>query len=312
MAAPIRITAGFHAISLRGVPIGIPLPCALYVPVGERLVLFRNSGDLVSADRLRDLARRRVTRVFVRQDDRRALQEAHWEVLCTPGVDVQTRVRTLKNLGRTELRAARFLSPTATADRALQFTEKASLPFALDLLPFSAMSREFAKDGAAYEHALHVSAYSMAIAAKLYPGDQRRIALAGAAGLIHDIGEKRASIEIWRSKPTLSDHDLLLMRRHPEYGFDLLSLIPGIPEEVSRAVLEHHEHYDGAGYPLNRRGENINEMSQIVAIADVFDGLTGKRPYQKPHTVDEAREVMARMQPGRFAPNVYRAFTTEI
>jgi HD-GYP domain-containing protein (c-di-GMP phosphodiesterase class II) len=81
-----------------------------------------------------------------------------------------------------------------------------------------------------------------------------------------------------------------------------------VPQDSKLAVYEHHENYDGTGYPNKKRGDEVCELSKIVAISDVFDALTTERSYHKAISPSEALDMMFGMQPGKFDPDLFEAF----
>jgi hypothetical protein len=86
------------------------------------------------------------------------------------------------------------------------------------------------------------------------------------------------------------------------------TFIPSIPEDAKSVVIEHHENFDGTGYPKGLQGDEISKLARLVSIADVFDALTTNRSYHKAVGPDEALNIMYGMQPGKFDPNIFKSF----
>ena len=129
------------------------------------------------------------------------------------------------------------------------------------------------------------------------------------AALLHDIGKLRVPGEILRkpSKPT--PEEWLLLKTHPAEG---LALVRGpIAEwlgDWTRAIGEHHEQFDGSGYPNGLSGTDISYAGRLVAVTDVFDVITAARSYKKPMTIQEARREITRCAGTQFDPEIVRAF----
>lgn len=98
-------------------------------------------------------------------------------------------------------------------------------------------------------------------------------------GLLHDIGKLVVPKEILNKPGPLTKEEYEIVKDHPEQGY-LLLLNHQLDERIRLAALQHHERYDGNGYPLCKYGNEINPFSMIVAIADVYDAMTSKRIYR--------------------------------
>jgi putative nucleotidyltransferase with HDIG domain len=105
--------------------------------------------------------------------------------------------------------------------------------------------------------------------------------------LLHDIGKIGISDTILHKPGKLTEDEWKVMRTHPDIGARIVERIPFL-QECMPVVRYHHERWDGSGYPLGLKGEDIPLFARIFAVADVFDALTSKRSYRKRSTPDEA------------------------
>ena len=101
------------------------------------------------------------------------------------------------------------------------------------------------------------------------------------AGLMHDVGKQRVPPEILLKAGTLTREEFAEMRKHPEYGFEILSACADCPEVVRAVALQHHERLDGSGYPSGLNRLRIQPTSQIAAVADTFDAMVSDRVYRR-------------------------------
>ena len=99
------------------------------------------------------------------------------------------------------------------------------------------------------------------------------------------------------------------MKTHSAIGYDILSKSDNPVFKMAATIaLHHHEKWDGSGYPMGLAGENIPEAARIVAIADVFDALTTKRPYKQPWTLEKTLEVMRESAGSHLDPHLLDVF----
>jgi len=127
------------------------------------------------------------------------------------------------------------------------------------------------------------------------------------AGLLHDIGKLGIPPDILDKPGRLTREELQLMRKHPYMGARILEPI-GAYATVTPIVLQHHENYDGSGYPLGLAGEKIVLGARIFAVADQFDAITSDRPYRSGMDRDKVIEYIKKRAGRRFDPHVVRAF----
>ncbi|WP_346353711.1 HD-GYP domain-containing protein [Azotosporobacter soli] len=150
-----------------------------------------------------------------------------------------------------------------------------------------------------YAHAVNVAVLSVMIGVNMDYNNSRLKDLAWGA-LMHDLGEMKVPPEISGKQGKLSPEEWSEVKKHPELGFELLrkgSL--NIPLPVAHIAFQHHENFDGSGYPRNLKGEEIHEYARIVAIANVYDALVADRPFRPGFASHMACELMMTMA-GRF------------
>ena len=138
-----------------------------------------------------------------------------------------------------------------------------------------------------FEHSVSVAILITAFC-KYMEMPHTTISRAVMGGLLHDIGKTQVPLAILNKPGPLTDAEFIIMRRHVEYGIDLLTSTKGISEESKQIVLEHHERYDGCGYPFGKKGDEISLLGKMSAIIDCYDALTSRRCYhaeKSPHWV---------------------------
>lgn len=166
-------------------------------------------------------------------------------------------------------------------------------------------------DDYTYHHSLSVAVLALAIG-QSYGLSRRNLEYLGKAALMHDIGKIYIPIEIINKPGFLSESEYELVKTHSQKGYTFL-IGNGIGSStVRKAVLHHHEHVDGSGYPAGLRGSEIPILSRIIALADVYDAITSKRTYRAPLPVAEALEYIMGSVDTLFDYDVVKAFMKKV
>lgn len=155
-------------------------------------------------------------------------------------------------------------------------------------------------------HTRRVTEVSLALA-RQYGFSEEEITHLRRGSLLHDIGKIGVPDSILNKPGPLNDEEWLIMRRHPELAYDMLSkteyLLPSL--EIPYC---HHEKWDGSGYPQGLRGEEIPIAARIFAVADVWDALRSDRPYRKAWDDQKALDYIIQNAGSHFDPNIVNLF----
>lgn len=126
------------------------------------------------------------------------------------------------------------------------------------------------------------------------------------AGLVHDIGKLYIPAEILSKPSKLTAAEYELVKKHPEFGKDILSPLD-FPWPLTEIILQHHERVDGTGYPLGVKKDGICIEARILAVADAFDAMTSERPYRKKHSPAQAMEEIRGLSGKAYDPEIVEA-----
>ena len=162
------------------------------------------------------------------------------------------------------------------------------------------------RDTEVFEHSKRVARFSLQLANQLRL-DRGELGSLAVGALLHDIGKIRVPDAILRKPGRLTSEQTLRMQNHPLYGQQILSGIAFL-EGASRVVVEHHEKWDGSGYPWGIAGKEIDRNARIVAVADAFDAMTSDRVYRAGLTCEAAAEEIKLGAGTHFDPRVVEAF----
>ena len=156
-------------------------------------------------------------------------------------------------------------------------------------------------------HSERVRAFTDLLTSELGLPEQDRVRLRWAA-LVHDLGKLSVPAPVLNSAGGLDESGWALMHKHPDEGVRLLGgLLPWLGE-WGDAIGQHHERYDGTGYPNGLAGEDISYAARIVALADSFEVMTSARSYKTARSAAWAREELTRCAGSQFDPALVRAF----
>jgi two-component system cell cycle response regulator len=156
------------------------------------------------------------------------------------------------------------------------------------------------------EHGRAVGRWAALVAAELGVKESMcgRIELSGR---LHDIGKIMVPESIWRKPAALSKQERRLVQLHPDYGFQLVRVVPDL-HDVAETILQHHERFDGKGYPAGLAGAAIRIEARIVAVCDSWAAMLANRPYHTALTIEQARDQLVLGRGSQFDPDVVAAF----
>jgi putative nucleotidyltransferase with HDIG domain len=162
------------------------------------------------------------------------------------------------------------------------------------------------KDPYTRGHSERVNRYAVMLAKQLGLS-KKEIREIHIASLFHDIGKIGIEDKILRKPAVLTDDEYTIMKQHPDKGAQMLSKIKAM-KDIIPGLRFHHERWDGSGYPLGMKGEQIPMAARIVAVADAFDAMTTNRPYQKGMPYDKAIARLFELSGKAFDRRVVQAF----
>jgi len=157
------------------------------------------------------------------------------------------------------------------------------------------------------EHSRQVAFYArlMGKALGMTGAEQEELYL---AGLLHDLGKVGLDDACLNKAGPLSSQEWAVMRQHPRLAYQIVKKVVGEESRIARAVLYHHERYDGRGYPEGLKGKAIPLEARILAVADCFDAMTTDRTYRRALSHEQAIEELKRCAGSQFDPEIVDLF----
>ena len=162
------------------------------------------------------------------------------------------------------------------------------------------------KDNYTFGHSMRVAYFSLVTGTEAGLNDEEMYELELSA-IFHDIGKIGTPDAILNKPSRLTEEEFLIMKQHPEKSFEILQDFPTFQKIADNARL-HHERYDGKGYPLGLKAEDIPTAARIILIADTFDAMTSTRSYRKGLPYEVAFEELLQFSGTQFDPKLVQQF----
>jgi HD-GYP domain-containing protein (c-di-GMP phosphodiesterase class II) len=297
----------FVNLPIDAIPHDVNLPVDLHIVFQQRLLLFRQSGDMLAKSRAVDLTKRGVTSLYVRERELEKMLsvlqdqvELHSGNIVSESFSIRALILTYN----------RFLE----ASKALTLSHYKSLEkLAARLAKAVLNNRKHAgallvkyDEPSLYlvNHTVNVAIYSLVIGMKQNIPD-RDLPLLALASLLHNVGYLCMDSSTLYKARDLTPEERENLNNHTILGAKLLETL-GAPREIIITALQHHESENGEGYPRGAMGRDIHPFSKICSIADVYDALTSVRPHRtsKLSPTDAIRE-MIQTDRYKFDPRIF-------
>lgn len=318
----------FFSISYSLIPVDQELPFDLYVNSSslkerEHFVRVFPIGDLFTA---RDLMRieHKYPQVYVSEDQRDNYLQSlvkvsgvpdtkKTEIIKDSAISHLSKLFEAKESFSTELLAETIEGCRDSVEQLIDVVQDYSIKDLQDLIGELSFH-----DFYTFDHSINVSMYCLSIYKSLNPSANRyQLLHIGLGGLLHDIGKMLVGTDILNSTGKLSDEEFHLIRQHPEAGEKLLNEKEFDIEDIDfsiikRIITEHHENFDGSGYPKGLKGGEVHHFSRICAVADFFDAITTKRSYAPVLSMDDAVALMSKSVGKKLDPEIFGVFVKNV
>ena len=257
----------------------------VYVLHENQYILYRPKNLPWTEDNRRHLDRFHYHTLYIqcaaKQFHNRFLEHHLSQVLDEPKIETARKAKILYTTSRTVLEDL-FKRPESPENLKRSLTTiKHSIEYlSKDKNHFFELMRLATKNFSEYTHALHTAAYSIRLAQHRNIKSFNELSEIGVGALLHDIGKIRLPKQILENYGRLTENEWKEMKRHPMYGYEIVSESKHVTEPSRLIILHHHERENGSGYPRGLSGNDLDFFSRIVALADSFDLLTSDLPYQ--------------------------------
>ncbi len=280
----------------------------IYILIDQKFYLYLKEGDQLSDGKIENLhVRDNGGSFFVKVSDKETYRAWVKEEINSGLVAPQQKAKILRE---SSLAMMEDLFEVPDVNRALDEAK----PIVTDFINFMEAHPESmhfmlslsGHDFYTYNHSLDVSIYALGLGAVL-GYDKNTLQELGIGSLFHDVGKRNVSLDILCKKGPLDEAEWAQMKMHAAYGLQILNNHPDISDAVKAAAFEHHESFEGNGYPQQLRGQEIHPFARIVALTDTYDAMTTQRSYNKPMSPLDALTMMKEKLAGRYDPEMLKA-----
>lgn len=166
-------------------------------------------------------------------------------------------------------------------------------------------------DNYTFAHSVNVCILSLLIGCSV-GYDQIKIRNLGIGALLHDLGKINIPTNIANKNPSLNIEEYKKLKSHCQRGFELIRVQKDFSIFCAHVALQHHERYDGRGYPQGLKGEDVIDLARIVGIADIYDILSSDRPYRQRYLPHQIYEYMMAACYSSFDPKLVTHFLKHV
>lgn len=290
--------------------------CNLYIKThtdeGIRYVLYCNSESALYEHNIKELQYNQINYLFIKQCEETLYlrhRESHLKLIIhDPSLDTKTKSEMVYNVAKSIMFDI-FNDPRAgdNVERSKNWVS-GTVEYVLNNKDAtSTMLNMVSYDYYTYTYCVDVSVLGL-LFAKYLRLNEKEMNDFGTGLLLHDIGKTRINLDILNKNGKLSEVEYIEIKKHVEFGHEILKGLGGLREESFFPILQHHEKLNGQGYPMGLRGGEIHDYGKIAMIIDVYDALTTKRPYSDARKPFPALQMMKEHMKGHFDEVYFRSF----
>ncbi len=312
----MNTTDDYIPVSLDTIRVGTTVGCDLYlqncIDGVSKYILYCSGTNVIKPDKIEELQKNKVDRLFIRKEDQKEylkyVESRLKHIIKNDKIQNKEKVRVVYDVAKNIMMDV-FEDPRSGkqverskewVSNAIDFilTNKAFLPNVISIISY---------DYYTYTHSVNVAVLGLLFSKYLEIHYEEMHAL-GTGLLLHDIGKTQIECEIINKKEKLNNEEYARIKMHVELGANILMEIGGIDSISFFPVMQHHEKYNGKGYPKGLKDDDIHTYGKIAAIIDVYDALTTKRSYADARKPFSALKIMKEEMGGSFDERFFREF----
>jgi HD-GYP domain-containing protein (c-di-GMP phosphodiesterase class II) len=277
-----------------------------------RYILFCRGDELFCNDRKKKLIEQSIEKLFIRAGDYKEYFKYQEDNLQTILTDEE---KSSKEKSHIIYNVAKYLAQDllgdprsgATIKRATKWVDNTVKYILRDENAFSNLLKVTSHDYYTYTHSVDLSVLGV-LFGKHISLDAHDLKCLGTGALLHDLGKVKIPLKILNKPGKLTKEEFEVIKKHPELGIEFLEEKKNIDETSLKVVIQHHENYDGTGYPNKIGGKDIHLFGKISRIIDVYDAMTTNRCYRKATTPYKALVEMKEKMTNCFERELLKEF----
>jgi HD-GYP domain-containing protein (c-di-GMP phosphodiesterase class II) len=289
---------------------------AVYLPgkVGKAPILYREKGERVLQPDFQRMRESGLSTILVKSDDldryEMLLEDNLQKLLADPNVAPDQKAGCVHHVGTT------VVNSLIEGGDPLIAVERAS--FLMDAIVDDVLSQPLVAENLlrmsghhlnTASHMFAVSVLGILLGAEAMGNDPELLRQIGMAGMVHDLGKFSVAADILNKQSPLDAGEVQKIQQHPIEAIRLLNDHPAITPQIRQMILQHHERFDGRGYPLGLAGDMILPGSRILAIVDSFHAMIGRRSYGTALSPWRAIQLLKYQRERQFDPQMLECWT---
>jgi len=316
MTETVECTVEYIPVTLNAIRVDTIVGCDLYLQnhINEeiRYVLYCSGTSVVKSDKIENLQKHQVKNLFIRKEDKKIylkyVESSLKHIVNDSRVDIKEKAYIVYDV------AKNIMEDVFEDPRSGEQVERSKIWVSntIDFIvrskgSFSGMMSMISYDYYTYTHSVNVSVLGL-LFAKYLGLDGGEMQVFGTGLLLHDVGKTQIDPAIINKKERLNDEEFARIKMHVDLGADILKQTGGIDSTSFFPIMQHHEKYNGKGYPNGLKGEAIHKYGRIAGIIDVYDALTTQRSYSDARKPFAALKIMNEEMKESFDEKYFKDF----
>ncbi len=303
-------------VTLNAIRVDTIVGCDLYLQnhINNEVsyVLYCSGTSVVKSDKIEDLQKHQVKNLFIRKEDKKIylkyVESSLKHIINDGRVDVKEKAYIVYDVAKNIMEDV-FEDPRS-GEQVVR--SKTWVSNTIDFIirskgSFSGMMSMISYDYYTYTHSVNVSVLGL-LFAKYLGLDGGEMQVFGTGLLLHDVGKTQIDPAIINKKERLSDEEFARIKMHVDLGVDILKQTGGVDSISFFPIMQHHEKYNGKGYPNGLKGDAIHKYGKISGIIDVYDALTTQRSYSDARKPFAALKIMNEEMKESFDEKYFKDF----
>lgn len=312
------VSVEYIPVTLNAIRADTVVGCDLYLQnhINEeiRYVLYCSGTNVVKSDKIEDLQKNQIKRLFIREEDKKIylkyVESSLKHIINDDRVDIKEKAHIVYDVAK-NIMVDVFEDPRSgeQVERSKDWVSN-TIDFIIrsqGSYLFLSMMSMISHDYYTYTHSVNVSVVGL-LFAKYLGIDGGEMQSFGTGLLLHDVGKTQIDPEIINKKERLNDEEFTKIKMHVDIGADILKQTGCIDSTSFIPIMQHHEKCNGKGYPNGLRGDAIHKYGKIAGIIDVYDALTTRRSYADLRKPFLALKIMHDEMKGSFDGKLFKDF----